>query len=122
MPTIVASKPCDLRTEGRGITKVKDQCGNYSYRMPQIHALSDGRLLMNATRFACNDMQLFDPEPKALQQPQMLLYFSEDLGRRWSKPQILPVELPQIVTRRRGRLCCFNQDMVAGCTHLKRGN
>ena len=74
--------------------QIVDQCSNYSYRMPQIHALPDGRLLMTATRFACSNVQLFDPESEALQQPQMLLYFSEDLGRRWSKPQILPVELP----------------------------
>ena len=45
--------------------------------MSQIHVLPDGRLLMTATRFACNDVQLFDPESEALQQPQ-----------------ILPVELP----------------------------
>ena len=62
--------------------------------MPQIHALPDSRLLMTATRFACSDMQLFDPESEALQQPQMLLYFSEDLSRRWNKPQIFTVELP----------------------------
>ena len=74
--------------------QIVDQCSNYSYRMPQTHALPDGRLLMTATRFACSNVQLFDPESEALQQPQMLLYFSEDLGRRWSKPQILPVELP----------------------------
>ena len=74
--------------------QIVNQCSNYSYRMPQIHALPGGCLLMTATRFACNYIQLFDPESEALQQSQMLLYFSEDLGRRWSKPQIIPVELP----------------------------
>ena len=52
--------------------QIADQCSNYSYRMPQIHALPDGRLLMTATRFACNDVQLFDLESEALQQPQIL--------------------------------------------------
>ena len=56
---------------------IADQCSSYSYRMPQKHALPDGRLLMTATRFACSDVQLFDTESEALQQPQ-----------------ILPVELP----------------------------
>ena len=73
--------------------QIVDQCSNYSYRMSQIHVLPDGRLLMTATRFACNDVQLFDPESEALQQPQMLLHLSEDLGTRWSKPQIITVEL-----------------------------
>ena len=74
------SLPVSTWIQGWVPTTIADQCSNYSYRMPQIHALPDGRLLMTATRFACNDVQLFDLESDALQQPQMLLYFSEDLG------------------------------------------
>ncbi len=67
---------------------------SFSYRVPQIHVLPDGRLLMTATRFECSEADLFDPESEALQRPQMLLYFSDDEGRHWSQPSVIPVDLP----------------------------
>jgi hypothetical protein len=67
---------------------------NFSYRAPQINALPDGRLLMTATRFECSTAPLFDPDSEALQRPEMLLYWSSDLGLTWSEPQVVPVDLP----------------------------
>ncbi len=67
---------------------------HFSYRAPQINALPDGRLLMTATRFECSAAPLFDPDSEALQRPEMLLYWSGDLGVTWSEPQIVEVDLP----------------------------
>ena len=66
----------------------------WSYRGPCIRTVSDGRLVMKATRFQAGDDQLFDPESEALQRPEMLLFWSEDLGDTWSPPQVVPVDLP----------------------------
>ena len=49
---------------------------------------------MAATRFEANSKQLFDPESEILQRPEMLLFWSEDQGRTWSPPQVVPVGLP----------------------------
>ena len=43
------------------------------------------RLMMAATRFEANSKQLFDPESEILQRPEMLLFWSEDQGRTWSR-------------------------------------
>ena len=78
----------------------------FSYRGPRISVVADGRLVMTATRFetttgvskigtAQSDApQLFDPDSEALQRPEMLLYYSNDQGRTWSEPRIVPVDLP----------------------------
>lgn len=66
----------------------------YSYRIPHIHVLADGRLALTATRFACSESALFDPTSEALQRPQMLLYYSGDMGHHWTAPQIVSVDLP----------------------------
>jgi len=67
---------------------------SFSYRIPQISSLPDGQLLMTATRFECSDTQLFDADTEALQRPELLLYRSSDLGKTWSAPQTIPVDLP----------------------------
>ncbi len=65
-----------------------------SYRGPRISVVPDGRLVMAATRFEAGEGTLFDPESEAQQRPEMLLLWSEDLGRTWSEPQVVPVDLP----------------------------
>ena len=52
----------------------------------------------------------------------MLLYFSEDLGIHWNKPQILPVELPPDRYRANGAGILLQLKHGPGCIHLKRGN
>ncbi len=65
----------------------------WAYRGPQISAVPDGRLVMTATRFESNGL-LFNTESEALQRPEMLLFWSENLGRTWSDPQVVPHGLP----------------------------
>lgn len=66
----------------------------WSYRGPAIHEVLDGRLVMTATRFdARTQTELFDPDSQALQPAEMLLFWSEDLGRSWSPPQVVSVDL-----------------------------
>ncbi len=64
------------------------------YRIPDIEELPDGRLVMRATRFEVADSELFDGDDEAVLLGEALLYWSEDDGRSWSAPQIVPVDLP----------------------------
>ena len=66
----------------------------WAYRAPQISEVPGGRLVMAATRFETESGGLFDPGSEALQRPEMLLFWSQDRGRSWSAPQIVPVDLP----------------------------
>jgi hypothetical protein len=66
----------------------------WAYRGPQISTAPDDRLVMTSTRFQTDGDQLFDPETEALQRPEMLLFWSDDLGATWSTPQIVPIDLP----------------------------
>ena len=66
----------------------------WCYRGPKVSVVPDGRLVMTATRYEAGDTELFDVESEALQRPEMLLFWSEDQGRTWSAPQVVPVDLP----------------------------
>lgn len=66
----------------------------WSYRGPDIQEVPDGRLVMTATRFEAGESKLFDPDSEALVRPEMILFWSEDAGRSWSVPQVVPVDLP----------------------------
>ena len=66
----------------------------WSYRGPDIQEVPDGRLVMTATRFKAGESKLFDPDSEALVRPEMILFWSEDAGRSWSVPQVVPVDLP----------------------------
>ena len=66
----------------------------FSYRGPGISEVPDGRLVMTATRFEAQSDQLFDPDSEALQRPELLLFWSQDKGRVWSDPQLVPIDLP----------------------------
>jgi hypothetical protein len=78
--------------EVRGVVHTAD--ARWAYRGPDVEELSDGRLLMTATRFEVDGQQLFDPDSEALQRPEMVLFWSEDLGESWSEPDVVPVNLP----------------------------
>ena len=66
----------------------------WSYRGPDIQEVPGGRLVMTATRFKAGESKLFDPDSEALVRPEMILFWSEDAGRSWSVPQVVPVDLP----------------------------
>lgn len=66
----------------------------WAYRGPGISEAPDGRLVMTATRFETKGGQLYNLDTEALQRPEMLLFWSEDRGRTWSPPQVVPVDLP----------------------------
>lgn len=67
----------------------------FAYRGPRISIVPDGRLVMTATRFQSEGGDnLFDPDSEALQRSEMILLWSEDKGRTWSQPRIVPVNLP----------------------------
>ena len=67
---------------------------NWFYRIPDIEQLPDGPLVMRATRFEVAQCDVFDVEAEAALRGQVLLYWSEDQGRTWSAPQLVPVDLP----------------------------
>jgi hypothetical protein len=66
----------------------------WAYRAPQVRELEDGKLVMAATRFVADGRPLFDPVTESLQRPEMLLFWSSDRGKTWSKPKTVPVNLP----------------------------
>ena len=66
----------------------------WCYRAPRISVVPDGRLVMEATRFEIGE-KLFELETEALQRPEMLLFWSSNLGLTWSGPQVVPVDLPK---------------------------
>lgn len=82
----------------------------WAYRGPDIEELPDGRLLMTATRFLNTDSPLFDPDSEALQRPEMLAYVSEDHGKTWAAPTVVPVDLPaeRYTCNKAGRLMQFS--------------
>ena len=66
----------------------------WCYRGPRISEVPDGRLVMECTRFEVDEEKnLFDVESEALQRPELVLFWSEDGGRTWTEPQIIPVDL-----------------------------
>lgn len=66
----------------------------WSYRTPTISVIPDGRLLMRVTRFHADRIsETFDAESESLQQSENLIYWSHDLGRTWSAPQLVTVDL-----------------------------
>ena len=67
---------------------------DWSYRAPHISEIPGNRLVMTATRFEMRSDKLFDPDSEVLQRPEMLLFRSDDAGRTWSAPQVIPVDLP----------------------------
>ena len=66
----------------------------WSYRGPVIYTVPDGGLVMTVTRFEKTGGALFDADTEALERAEMLLLWSEDQGRTWSPPQVVPVDLP----------------------------
>ncbi len=66
----------------------------YGYGGPQISEVPGRRLVMTAGRSEATEDSIFDPESEALQRPENLLLWSQDRGRTWSDPQVVPVDLP----------------------------
>ena len=66
----------------------------WSYRAPHVSEVPGNRLVMTATRFEMRSGKLFDPNSEVLQRPEMLLFRSDDAGRTWSAPEVVPVDLP----------------------------
>ena len=85
-------------TDGRTFTEetvANPADDGFAYRGPQISVVGDGpRLVMTCTRFETGDGALFNPDTEELQRPEMCLLWSDDGGRTWSAPQVLPVDLP----------------------------
>ncbi|MBM3948307.1 MAG: exo-alpha-sialidase [SAR202 cluster bacterium] len=68
----------------------------WAYRAPHIYAVPGGRLMLTATRFdTSRQAQTFDPKTHELQHPELLIFWSDDVGRTWSSPQVIPVPLPR---------------------------
>jgi len=80
--------------ESEGILPGGAADDQWFYRAPDLEELPDGRIVMRATRFEVADGEIFDPDDETLVRGQALLYWSEDQGRSWSAPQIVPVNLP----------------------------
>ena len=82
----------------------------WSYRVPDIEELPDGRLLMAATRIRASAEPIFDPQTETLQRPELLLFWSDDQGRSWTAPQVVPVHLPpeKYTWNKAGRLRRFS--------------
>jgi hypothetical protein len=102
-------------TDGRNwdaLGTVPSADDGWAYRGPDIEELTNGRLLMTATRFEITDAALFDPDSEALQRPEMLLFESADGGRNWSPPRVVPAGLPpeKYTWNKSGRLVRFSDD------------
>ena len=80
--------------ENQGILPGARADDEWFYRNPDIKELTDGRLVMRATRFQVVDGEIFNPENETLVRAEAILYWSEDQGRNWSDSQIFPVPLP----------------------------
>ena len=67
----------------------------WAYHSAQIYEVSDGRLLLRASRYwhRDNPRQLEKPEPGAPRTGPVILW-SDDGGRHWSAPQYVDVPLP----------------------------
>ena len=76
-----------IHTESHGLDA-------WTFRGPIISSAPDGRLVMTASRFE-NKESLFDVESEASALGDLALFWSEDNGRTWSAPQIVPVDLPR---------------------------
>ena len=87
-----------LRSTDEGTTWINQGCihdvvEDWAYRGPHISTVSDQRLVLTATRFETDGL-LFDTKTEALQRPEMLLFWSKDQGKTWSRPQVVPNDLP----------------------------
>ena len=80
--------------ENQGILSGGEADDEWFYRCPDIKELPDERLVMRATRFRVVDGEIFNPDNETLVRAETLLYWSEDRGRSWSDPKIIPVPLP----------------------------
>jgi len=85
----------------------------YSYTAPHGARLTDGTLLLVASRFDGSDpdREMFNPKTGGVQVTEKVLFRSEDGGRTWSEPHLLElpgqglVDLPsQIIELNSGRL------------------
>ena len=66
----------------------------WSYRVPMITEVSNGSLVMAATRYQLDNDEMYNPASEGLKPAQMILYRSEDLGATWLGPEIIPNPLP----------------------------
>ena len=66
----------------------------WCYRVPMIVPMNDGGLLMAATRYLLDNDEMYNPLTEGLKPAQMILYRSQDLGKSWSGPQVVPNPLP----------------------------
>jgi len=82
------------KTWHASLTIPANEDGGWSYRGPDITELPNGRLVMTATRFEASEGPLFNPDSEGLQRPAMILLWSDNGGKNWSPPQVVPVELP----------------------------
>ncbi len=69
------------------------QTPGWSYRGPDVLESAPGKLVLSTTRFEAGEGPLFDVQSEALQRPEMLLFRSNDNGRSWQGPEIVPVDL-----------------------------
>ena len=70
------------------------QADSWSYRSSAITEVPDGRLVMMTNRWRFIGDTLFDQGTGASQRSEPLLFWSEDGGITWSRPQVVSVDLP----------------------------
>ena len=65
----------------------------YSYFCPHLTLLRDGRLLVLSVRFRRDDPNLrcYNPETGGCLRPDTTFFVSQDRGRTWSGPHLIPI-------------------------------
>ncbi len=71
------------RSSNRESSRISPVAGHTCLRDPRIREVPDGRLVMTAGRFEVKHESLFDVHTEALQQPDVLLLWSNERVANW---------------------------------------
>ena len=80
------------QAQDRGVRDPEDDARPYNYTSPHAARLSDGGLVLTASRWPClddRDWRVFNPETGGIRDGETVLFHSADSGRSWSEPGVL---------------------------------
>ncbi|MBM3934042.1 MAG: exo-alpha-sialidase [SAR202 cluster bacterium] len=89
---LLRSKDLKTWTNEGSVHDADDELDKWCYRGPRVIVAPDGRWALVSTRFEKGDT--FNVQTEAVPTCELVLMWSGDQGRKWSKPQIVPVGYP----------------------------